>query len=35
LADLPGYPMGWLAQQIAPFRWSAIRRASEGHQGKE
>ena len=35
LADLPAYPMGWLAQQLAPFRWSAIRRSSEAHKGRE
>jgi sterol desaturase/sphingolipid hydroxylase (fatty acid hydroxylase superfamily) len=27
IADLPGYPMTWLAQELAPLRWSAIKAA--------
>jgi sterol desaturase/sphingolipid hydroxylase (fatty acid hydroxylase superfamily) len=25
IADLPHFPTGWLAQELAPFRWAAIR----------
>ena len=28
LADLPAYPMGWLDQQLSPFRWGRIKRES-------
>lgn len=29
LTDLPAYPMSWLAQQLAPLRWKAIREQSQ------
>jgi hypothetical protein len=28
IADLPRFPAGWVGQQLAPFRWAAIRRAN-------
>jgi sterol desaturase/sphingolipid hydroxylase (fatty acid hydroxylase superfamily) len=28
IAALPRFPAGWLGQQLAPFRWAAIRRES-------
>jgi len=28
IPDLPGYPMSWLAQELSPFRWAAIKAAT-------
>ena len=28
IANLPAFPMTWVAQQLSPFRWAAIKRAS-------
>ena len=28
IGQLPRFPSGWLAQQLAPFRWTSIRRES-------
>jgi len=28
IPDLPGYPMTWLAQELSPFRWAAIKAAT-------
>jgi sterol desaturase/sphingolipid hydroxylase (fatty acid hydroxylase superfamily) len=28
IGQLPRFPSGWLAQQLAPFRWARIRRAN-------
>jgi sterol desaturase/sphingolipid hydroxylase (fatty acid hydroxylase superfamily) len=33
IADLPRFPAGWVGQQLAPFRWAAIRRANAAPRG--
>jgi sterol desaturase/sphingolipid hydroxylase (fatty acid hydroxylase superfamily) len=35
IADLPAYPTRWLEQELAPFRWAAIRRAQPVVAGRE
>jgi ornithine lipid hydroxylase len=33
IGQLPRFPSGWLAQQLAPFRWARIRRANAELRG--
>lgn len=33
IADMPAFPMGWLAQVAAPFRWRRVREESRAQAG--